>query len=191
MVIQAGAARRIVEQDPSRAAGVARVIKQMSREALDEMRRLVGVMTPDGEAAALAPQPTMQHVDSLVIRARAAGLKVDLTIDGERPELPPGIDVSAYRVVQEALMNTIKYAPSARARVQVRYGDAGVEVDVSDDGAGAQPAAGGADSLSGGQGLLGMRERVTLYGGDFESGPGDAGGFHVRARFPLVERVPA
>jgi len=193
MVIQAGAARRIVEQDPERAAGVARVIKQMSREALDEMRRLVGVMTPDGEPAALAPQPTMQHVDSLVIRARAAGLKVELTIDGERPELPAGVDTSAYRVVQEALVNAIKYAPTARAKVAIRYGETELELDVSDDGGGSAYSDGDGDgaALSGGHGLTGMRERVSLYGGELESGPRDGGGFRIRARFPLAERVPA
>ena len=186
MVIQAGAARRIVDSQPERVVEVADTIKRMGREALDEMRRLVGVMGDDGVGAALAPQPTLAELESLVERARGAGLDVQLEVRGERVPLPPGVDLSAYRVVQEALTNTIKHARASSARVVVAFADGELELTVADDGA-------GGESLvpSGGQGLAGMRERVTLYGGEFAAGPRDGGGFEVCARFPLRQEAYA
>ena len=186
MVIQAGAARRIVDTQPERVAEVADTIKRMGREALDEMRRLVGVMGDGADGAALAPQPTLADLDSLVERARGAGLEVELEVRGERVPLPPGVDLSAYRVIQEALTNTIKHGRASRATVAVVFGEADLELTVADDGA-------GGDALlpSGGQGLVGMRERVSLYGGDFDAGPRANGGFEVRARFPLRQEAYA
>jgi signal transduction histidine kinase len=198
MVIQAGAARRLVDRDPERVVEVAATIKQMGREALDEMRRLVGVLgdEPGGEPA-LAPQPTMADLDSLVERARAAGLDVELTIRGERVELPPGIDLAAYRVVQEALTNSVKHARARHATVAVEYGGDQLELCVADDGRGTPVSDSGSGEPSaevlpgGGHGLVGMRERVTLYGGELTAGPRDGGGFEVRARFPLRQEAYA
>jgi signal transduction histidine kinase len=190
MVIQAGAARRLVDRDPERVTEVAATIKQMGREALDEMRRLVGVLHEQPGQPELAPQPTMADVDALVERARGAGLEVELEVVGERSDLPPGIDLSAYRVVQEALTNTVKHANARRASVTVRYGADELELTITDDGAGAH----GSDDRAvpgGGHGLVGMRERVSLYGGELQAGARKAGGFEVRARFPLKQEAYA
>jgi signal transduction histidine kinase len=186
MVIQAGAARRIVDSQPERVVEVAETIKRMGSEALDEMRRLVGVLHEEGEGAALAPQPTMADVESLVERARGAGLDVELEIAGERAALPAGIDLSAYRVIQEALTNTIKHARAARATVTVVQSEDALELVVVDDGSGGATAVPGS-----GQGLVGMRERVSLYGGSLEARPRESGGFEVRARFPLRQEAYA
>jgi len=186
MVIQASAGRRVMERDPDSAAEAARQIERTGREALAELRQLFGpVRRGDGEA--LAGSPTLAHVDRLVQRARDAGLPVELRVEGERRALPPGVDLAAYRVVQEALTNTIKHAGKARATVRVSYRAGEVAVEASDDGAG---AAGGALE-SGGHGLVGMRERVGLYGGELEVRRRRGGGFSVRARFPLQTTVRA
>jgi signal transduction histidine kinase len=190
MVIQAGAARRLVDRDPDRVVEAAATIRQMGREALDEMRRLVGVLGDEGGGQpALAPQPTMADLESLVERARGAGLEVELSVHGERAELPPGVDLSAYRVVQEALTNTVKHSGARRASVSVTYGEDELELCVADDGAGSPD--GPAPVPSGGHGLVGMRERVTLYGGELHAGARDGGGFEVRARFPLRQEAYA
>ena len=189
MVIQAGAARRLVDRDPERVVEAAATIRQMGREALDEMRRLVGVLAEESGEPALAPQPTMADLESLVERARGAGLEVELTVRGERSELPAGIDLAAYRVVQEALTNTVKHARARRAAVAVTYGRDELELCVADDGAG--PSGEEAAVPSGGHGLVGMRERVTLYGGELVAGERDGGGFEVRVRFPLEQEAYA
>jgi signal transduction histidine kinase len=186
MVIQAGAARRIVDTQPERVVEVADTIKRMGSEALDEMRRLVGVLREEGEGAALAPQPTMADIESLVERARGAGLDVELDVRGERAALPPGVDLSAYRVIQEALTNTIKHARASRATVTVTHSSDALEIAISDDGSGGE-----AVLPSAGQGLVGMRERVTLYGGTLDAAPRAGGGFEVRARFPLKQEAYA
>ncbi|HEX8648042.1 MAG TPA: sensor histidine kinase [Thermoleophilaceae bacterium] len=190
MVIQAGAARRLVDRDPERVVEVAATIRQMGREALDEMRRLVGVLAEEQGAPALAPQPTMADLESLVERARSAGLDVEVSVRGERAELPPGVDLAAYRVVQEALTNTVKHAHARHASVAVTYGGDELELCVSDDGSGS--AAGESAAVpGGGHGLVGMRERVTLYGGELVAGEREGGGFEVRVRFPLREEAYA
>jgi signal transduction histidine kinase len=192
MVIQAGAARRLVDRDPERVVEVAATIRQMGREALDEMRRLVGVLSDEPGQPVLAPQPTMADLAALVERARGAGLEVELTVRGERAELPPGVDLAAYRVVQEALTNTVKHARAQRATVSVTYAAEQLELCVSDDGAAAAGEAPGAEAVpGGGHGLVGMRERVTLYGGELAAGERDGGGFEVRARFPLRQEAYA
>jgi signal transduction histidine kinase len=188
MVIQAGAARRLVDRDPERVVEVAGTIKTMGREALDEMRRLVGVLREADERPELAPQPTVGEIEALAERARAAGLEVELTVEGERRDLPPGVDLSAYRVVQEALTNTIKHANASSASVAVRYGEGELFVAVTDDGTGSGSEV---HVPSGGHGLAGMRERVFLYGGELEAGERDGGGFEVRARFPLQQEAYA
>ena len=143
------------------------------------MRRLLGMLRPDGEPPAHAPQPTLAELEALIAQLRDAGLPVDLRIEGEPTPLPPGVAVSAYRIVQEALTNVLRHAGPARAHVVVRYGARGLELEISDDGGGPP------ESSHGGHGLVGMRERVALYGGNFDAGARDGGGFVVRARLPL------
>jgi signal transduction histidine kinase len=130
------------------------------------------------EAPALAPQPSLEHIDKLVNHAREAGLSVELLIEGEPVQLPAGVDLTAYRLVQEGLTNAVKHARAQHAEVTVRYGDGHVELSVSDDGRG------GGDRDKGGHGLVGMRERVSVYGGELEAGP-RAGGYRLRARLPV------
>ena len=192
MVVQAGGARRILDRDPERAAEAAAQIEQTGREALMEMRRLLGVLRPADQRAERAPQPGLGGLDALVERARDAGLAVEVRVEGERRELPGGIDLAAYRVVQEALTNCLRHAGGAGAEVHVRYGPDELEIEVADRGpgpAGAGTPVGGA----GGHGLIGMRERVRVHGGELEAGPRPGGGFAVRARLPVGagEALPA
>jgi signal transduction histidine kinase len=186
MVVQAGGARRILERDPDRAVAAAAQIERTGREALAEMRRLLGVLgrEEDDEHGARAPQPTMAGVGALVDRAREAGLPVDLRVDGERRSLPAGLDLAAFRVVQEGLTNALKYADHAPTKVHVRWGDRALELEILDRGPG--PARERMDEGGGGHGLVGMRERVRLYGGELEAGRRRGGGFRVRAKLPLV-----
>jgi signal transduction histidine kinase len=181
MVIQAGGARRILDRDPARAAEAATLIESAGREALAEMRHLLGLLHSDDDAAEYAPQPTLARLDVLVERARAAGLPVQLEVVGERPELTAGLDLAAYRVLQEALTNVIKHGGCAATDVRVHYRADAVEVLVSDQGDGAVDAR----MAGSGQGLVGMRERVRMYGGELHAGPRSGGGFEVAVRLPL------
>jgi signal transduction histidine kinase len=131
------------------------------------------------EEVALAPQPSLAHLDSLLAHIRQAGVPVDLHVEGRPRELAPGVDLSAYRIVQEALTNAVKHAGQARVDVFVRYGEDLLEVEVADTGAG------GVNGGTPGHGLAGMRERVAVFGGELETGPRTEGGFAVRARLPL------
>jgi signal transduction histidine kinase len=176
MVVQAGGARRILEQDPQRAVEAAAHIEDVGRAALTEMRRLLGLMHHSDDRA---PQPTMRELDSLVERTRAAGLPVSLTVEGEPRPLPAGMDLAAYRVVQEALTNAIKHAGAAPTEVTVRWEPSHLELEIVDNGA---PAANG---HGGGHGLVGMEERVRLYDGELRTGRRAGGGFEVIARLPL------
>ena len=180
IVLQARGARHALDNDPNEARDAVDSIESTATGALAEMRRLLGMLRADDETLALAPQPSIAGLEALAEQVREAGLPIELRIEGEPRELPPGIDLSAYRIVQEALTNVLKHAgPRASARVLVRYGEDQVEVEVADDGSG------DSDAESGGHGLLGMRERVTVFGGAFESGPRPDGGFSVRAYLPL------
>jgi signal transduction histidine kinase len=184
MVVQAGGARRILDRDPERAVAAAAQIERTGREALAEMRRLLGVLhRDDDEYDARAPQPSMTGVGALVERARTAGLPVELHVEGERRSLPAGLDLAAFRVVQEGLTNALKYAEHAPTEVHVRWGERTLELEIADRGPG--PAR---DRLEGdgGHGLVGMRERVKLYGGELEAGRRRGGGFRIRAKLPLV-----
>jgi signal transduction histidine kinase len=183
MTVQASAVRRLLRPDQEREREALLVVEQAGREALAEMRRLVGVLRRPEEAPALAPQPSLQHLDRLIAQARESGLPVDLRIEGEATELPAGVDLTAYRLVQEGLTNAMKHARATRAEVVVRYGDGAVELLVSDDGRGG--ANGDRNADSGGHGLVGMRERVAVYGGELEAGPRPEGGYALRARLPL------
>jgi signal transduction histidine kinase len=191
MVVQAGGARRILERDPRRAAEAAARIEQTGRDALAEMRRLLGVLRPEERRSEREPQPGMAGVGALVERARGAGLPVALRVEGERPELPQGLDLAAYRIVQEALTNALRHAGGAPAEVLVRYGPDAIELEVADRGPGPRlpPATGARDPGPAGHGLVGMRERAQLYGGELHAGPRPGGGFAVRARLPV--RDPA
>jgi signal transduction histidine kinase len=150
------------------------------------MRRLLGMMRARDEELALAPQPSLAYLPELCEQVRSAGLPVALEIEGEVGPLPPGVDVSAYRIVQEALTNALKHAGPASARVSVRYRASDVEVEVVDDGRGAVARAANGP----GHGLLGMRERVAVYGGELETGNEASGGYAVRVRLPVDERTP-
>jgi signal transduction histidine kinase len=180
MTVQASGVRRLLNPEQDREREALMIVEQTGREALAEMRRLVGVLRRPEEAPALAPQPSLQFLDRLVEQAREAGLPVDVRIEGEAKELPAGVDLTAYRLVQEALTNAIKHAQATSAEVFVRYEDGAVELQVVDDGRGASDGT----SESGGHGLVGMRERVTVYGGELEAGPRPEGGFALKARLP-------
>jgi signal transduction histidine kinase len=179
MVVQAGAERLAIGQERPDTSEALLAIERTGREALAEMSRLLGLLRKEGEGLALAPRPSLARVDALVQTVRDAGVPVHLSVEGERSSLPPGVDVSAYRILQEALTNVVKHAGPAQASVVVRYGVREVEVEVTDDGRGALAVNGA------GYGLAGMRERVELHGGTLEARTGSGGGFVVKARLPL------
>jgi len=181
IVVQAQGAARVLEGDEPRVREALRAIETTGREAIDEMRRLLGVLRRGDEEPALGPRPGLAHLDALADSVRAAGVPVDVTIEGRPVALPAGVDVSAYRIVQEALTNTLKHAGPARAGVVVRYAPGAVELEVRDDGAGANGRNGGGT----GHGLVGMRERVALFGGELHASTAERGGWCVRARLPI------
>jgi signal transduction histidine kinase len=180
MTVQTAGVRRLLESDQEREREALMVVEQTGREALAEMRRLVGVLRRPEEAPALAPQPSLEHIDKLVEQAREAGLLAELQVEGEPVQLAAGLDLTAYRFVQEGLTNALKHARAQHADVLVRYEDGHVELTVSDDGMGD----GGAES--GGRGLVGMRERISVYGGELEAGPRPEGGYRLHARLPVA-----
>jgi signal transduction histidine kinase len=180
MVVQAGAERRVLDAAGGSTHEVLETIEQSGRSALTEMRRLLGMLRGEGHEP-LTPQPGLDDVPTLVGQLREAGLPVELRIDGERRELPIGIELSAYRIVQEALTNALKHAGDARATVHVRYGPDSLELEIADDGPGGSTRASG-----GGHGLVGMRERVALYGGRLDASRRAEGGFVVRVRLPIA-----
>lgn len=187
MTVQAGAARRILDRDPEAVRDALTTIEQMGRTALGEMRRVVGVLRTEAEPVRgeLSPQPGVNDVSELVDHLRETGLQVQLWVEGECRKLSPGVDLAAFRLIQEALTNTLKHAgPQARAWVRVHYGERQLTVEVEDDGRGLAAGLGQPNGHRG-HGLVGMRERVALYGGDLRIGPRSGGGFEVRARFPL------
>ncbi len=186
MVVQAQGAQRMLDLDPERARDALGAIERTGRTALEEMRRSLGVLRRPDADVPLAPQPGMGGLGALVEQARASGLAVELVAEGEPAPLPSGVDVSAYRIVQEALTNTLKHAGPVRTRVTVRYGDDGLELEIADDGFAGRAPNGAPVSAEGGQGLLGMRERVALYGGHLHAAPRPEGGFVIRASLPFA-----
>ena len=181
MVVQSQAAQRVLHDDVDATRDVLQSIETTGRQALTELRRLLGLLREFDGGAALEPQPSLQYLDELLAQVRDAGLAVELKVEGTPAVLPQGVDLSAYRIVQEGLTNTLKHAGADRASVLVRYSSSELEIEISDDGGSApQPAANGD-----GHGLVGMRERVALYGGELRAGRGDHGGYIVRARLPL------
>jgi signal transduction histidine kinase len=180
MVVQAGAARSVLDSSPEQAREALLAVEASGRTAMSELRHLLGLLAPAGEDKdLLVPQPGAARVPALVERVRAAGLSVELTVTGAR-DLPPGVDLAAYRVVQEALTNVIKHAGTARAAVVLEYRPDDLLIAVTDDGRAAPGSSG-----PGGRGLIGLRERIGLYGGELDAGPRPGGGWRVRARIPL------
>lgn len=184
VAVHAGSGRMVALDDPPAAQRALATIETTTRSALREMRRLLGVLRSDDgeEPAALEPAPGLSDLDALVADVARSGVDVELRVHGERPPVPAGVDLSAYRVVQEALTNVLKHAGPAHAVVDVRYTDTWVTVEVADDGPG--PAA---PTTPGGHGLAGMRERVAVHGGQLDAGPGPVAGYRVEARFPVGE----
>ncbi|HEV7147006.1 MAG TPA: histidine kinase [Pedococcus sp.] len=178
VVVQAAGAR--ASSQGQLADGALEKIETSAREALAEMRQLLGVLRTDDHARLLSPQPGLGDLDALIERVRSAGLPVDLTVEDGLTGLPAVVGLSAYRIIQEALTNTIKHAGPARAQVRVARHDGAVVLEVSDDGCGLMP------TDEPGHGLAGMRERATLLGGDLSAEEGHEGGFVVRARLPLA-----
>jgi signal transduction histidine kinase len=179
MVVQAGAERRQLDAAGGSTRDVLETIEQVGRGALTEMRRLVGMLRSEA-ADPLTPQPGLADLPTLVAQVCEAGLPVELRVDGDPRALPVGIELSAFRIVQEALTNALKHAGDAHAAVHVRYGADSLELEIVDDGAGDRQSVGG-----GGHGLVGMRERVALYGGRFDAGRRGSGGFAVRVLLPI------
>ena len=178
MVVQAAAANDIFERQPERAREALRSIEESGRSALTELRRLLGIVRTH-ERGRLDPQPGLAALEELIEQVRATGLEVELELNGELGELPSGVDLSTYRIVQEALTNTLKHAQATHARVRLGRRAHELAIEVADDGVGP-----GKESTNG-HGLIGMRERVALLGGTLETGPGESGGFAVKVRFPL------
>ena len=179
MTVQAGAARLLLPADPARARESLRSVEETGREALADLRRLFGIVRSEEGDSALTPQPGLARLDALVEQSRTAGLPVEVAIEGKRRMLPPGVDLTAYRIVQEALTNALKHAGPARAQVTIRYGREVLDLEITDDGRCTRNGEGT------GHGLVGMRERVALYGGEFEAGPRRRDGYAVHARLPI------
>jgi signal transduction histidine kinase len=178
IALQAGAAQETLDEQPERARERLAAIEGTAREAASELRRLLGVLRRDEHAPERAPQPGLAELEHMVEQLHTAGVDVTLEIDGRRERLAPGIELSAYRIVQEALTNAVKHGRPNRVCVMVRYRPDELELEVSDNGRDKTRTDGG------GYGLIGMRERVALYGGRLEAGPGGGGGYVLRAWLP-------
>jgi signal transduction histidine kinase len=179
MVIQAGAAEDLLDRDPAAVLEPIRAVQETGRGALVEISRLLGLLREDGAELGLAPQPRIDDLPELVAQTEAAGLPVDLRVEGTARSLPLGVDLSVYRITQEALTNVRKHSAAGRASVVLRYSEAAVELAVENDGVAST------NGHRGGHGLVGMRERVAVFGGSLEAGPLPDGGFRVVARLPL------
>ena len=181
IAVQAGAAEQLLDSRPDAAREHLAAVRRTAREAMTEMRRVLSVLR--GDDATYAPQPGLSRLPDLIDEVTAAGVPVKLAEEGERPELPAGIDLVAFRVIQESLTNVRKHAAGAAAQVAVRYGAKELDVEITNDAGQAQAAINGGD----GHGIFGMRERVRLFGGRFEAGELADGGFRIHARIPLEE----
>jgi signal transduction histidine kinase len=178
MVVQAGAARHVLTEKPEAARESLAAVEESGHEAMAELRRLLGVLNEDGEPAPLSPEPRLDRVEALVARVREAGLPVEMRVEGDPRSLPPGVEVAAYRIMQEALTNALKYAGGAHTEALLRFAPDAVDVEVVDEGAISGPA----DGI--GRGLTGIRERVALFGGTIEAGRRPGRGYAVRAHLP-------
>jgi signal transduction histidine kinase len=179
MVVQAVAAQDVFDAHPEQSRRALGAIEASGRAALAELRRLLSTVHADADGQGHDPQPGLAQLDALLASVRAAGLAVNVRREGAPAELPSGVDLSAYRIVQEALTNTLRHARATRVAVIVRYTTAGVEIDVADDGRGPRGAP------NGGRGIVGMRERAALVGGSLEVGAAPDGGFRVHASLPV------
>jgi signal transduction histidine kinase len=188
IAVQSAVGNHVIDSQPGEARQALAAIEATSRSALTEMRRLLGVLRQEGEPrGSLTPAPGLADLASLAGQVQDAGLKVWINVDGQRGDVPAGIDLSAYRIVQEALTNVIKHGAASAADVTIRYRPDSVTVEVADQGAGAPSAKVPAPRADSGHGIIGMRERVAVFGGEFSAGPGPGGGFLVRACFPIAE----
>lgn len=178
LVLQAGAAEQILDRDPERAREVLRSIRATGQEAIGELGTLLAVARGEIESSR-QPNPSLADLARLIANTREAGLQVELVVDGVTRELPPAVELSAYRIVQEGLTNALKHAQARSARVRVVYGERELEIEVSDDGAGT------ADGRGARRGLAGISERVSVFGGRFDAGPHAGGGWTLRAVLPL------
>ena len=188
MVVQAGAAEDLLDRDPSKARAPLRSVQETGRQAVAELGRMLGLLRGEGAQLALKPQPGTADLAELVDHMAGIGLPVELTVEGVARPLPPGVELTVYRVVQEALTNALKHAAPTTARVALHYDDQAVRVSVLDTGR--TGASGAAQTHRIGHGLIGMRERVGLYGGSIETAGTPGGGFTVRARLPLDAAQP-
>jgi signal transduction histidine kinase len=179
IVVQAAAERRVLPAGQQSTAETLESIEQSGRQAMTELRRLLGLLRKSDGEPSLAPQPGLSRLGDLVAEVREAGVEVNVRTDGDLAAIPLGLDLSAYRIVQECLTNVLKHARAHRVEISLRCQGRIVEIEVTDDGAAAGSPA------PGGFGLLGMRERVTVYGGTVQAGPCDAGGYRVHARLPF------
>ena len=182
MVVQAGAERHALGKEQASTRDALTSIEQAGRQALAEARRLLGMLRRKGASEDLEPQPSIDQIDLLVEQVARAGLQVKLEVEGEPGPLPAGVDLCAYRVVQEGLTNALKHAGPAQTEVLLRYAPQSFEVEIRDDGRGSSDLSG----EGAGHGLIGMRERVTLYGGELKAGPRESGGFEIHAHLPLA-----
>ena len=182
MTVQAGAAKTVAADDPERAVAAMEAVEQAGRQALGELRHLLGVLRPEADVDGLGPQPGIAEIPRLVDQLRKAGLEVSLTMDGIPTELPARVDLSTYRIAQESLTNVLKHAgPRARTEVRLSTDNHGVAIEVLDDGHGATILP------ESGHGIVGMRERAQLLGGSLDAGPRPGGGFQVIAHLPIGE----
>jgi signal transduction histidine kinase len=186
IAVQSGVGAHVADSRPEEVGKALAAIEATSRSALTELRRLLGVLRQDSEPpGSLAPVPGLADLEVLLAEVAKAGLAVSLRVEGTPAPLPAGVDLSAYRIVQEALTNVVKHGGPARAQVTIRYRDRELTVEVTDDGRGGAAVASD-DRRGTGHGLIGMRERVAAFGGDLEVGPRPGGGFRVAARLPLA-----
>ncbi len=197
IAVQAGVAGYVIGERPEEAARALSSIEQTSRSALREMRALLGVLRdeetgardgagPGTREAALVPAPGLADLESLAERTAEAGVRVNLSVRGERPRLPAGLDLAAYRVIQEAVTNVIKHAATDQCQVTVAYQEDTLTLEVTDNGSGGAASSGGSGLPVAGNGIIGMRERAAMYGGEIRAAPLPGRGFRVTARFPLA-----
>jgi signal transduction histidine kinase len=188
IAVQSGVANHVIDSRPAQARQALATIEATSRSALVELRRLLGVLRQgDDPVASLEPNPGMAEIGRLADQIRSAGVEVELKIEGEPGELPPGVDLSAFRIAQEGLTNVLKHGGGV-ARVLVRYSPGAVAVEIADDG---RAGTDGAPAEGTGHGLIGMRERVAVFGGELTAGPVPGGGYRMAARLPYAAAAGA
>jgi len=188
MVIQAGAARHVLETEPDQAEAALLAVEAAGRDTMAELRHLLGLLVPqtaEQEEEQLAPQPSLSRLSPLIDRIAFAGLPVEVRISGEPRPLPTGVDVTAYRIIQEALTNALKHGDGVKAEVTVRYADHALRVEILNSGSSVLTGGRSAGAGGDGRGLLGLRQRVAVYGGDLDARRRLGGGFRVRAKIPL------